>query len=70
MEGGVDRRRRGGGGQGRRARAEGSREDGERREEEEGDTWVPHVSGCGGERTEAAVEIWRVEIESLLEEIS
>ena len=40
------------------------------REEEEEDTWVPHVSGCGGERTEAAVEIWRVEIESLLEEIS
>ena len=40
------------------------------REEEEEDMWVPHVSGCGGERTEAAVEIWRVKIENLLEEIS
>jgi hypothetical protein len=49
---------------------EGSREDGERREEEERDTWVPHVSGWVGERTEAGVEIWRIEIESLLEKIS
>jgi hypothetical protein len=43
-------------------------ENGERREKEEEDTWALHVSGCGGERTKAAVEIWRVQIKSLLEE--
>ena len=45
-------------------------ENGERREKEEEDTWALHISGCGGERTKAAVEIWRVQIESLLEETS